>query len=310
MQAVIFGWKRDHYKKNLIDCETIAEQLTKKKFNIYTGGGGGFMLAGNKGCYKVDPTKSHAISVKCLYEKEGRNNTYYDKKNLIVTDTFAERKYLLFKDMDLYIFFPGGMGTIEEFSELITLFKTGELPIKPIILYNLTYWSTLNSWFKFNKLNWPESYITCIVNSVNEFNKFYKDEFKSKKKDENDRNFDIKNYKSINDKSNIFNDNLIDNLINEVFKDPNLKNLNNLLDDDLENDNISSDEIFIEVIIIDDNIEMLDNNSIELSYDENYDDINLSESESNSESEVDSDDENYDDINLSESESTSDSEDN
>ena len=62
------------------------------------------MLAGNKGCYKVDPTKSHAISVKCIYGEEGRTNTYYDENNLIVTDTFAERKHLLFKDMDLYIF--------------------------------------------------------------------------------------------------------------------------------------------------------------------------------------------------------------
>ena len=120
MQAVIFGWKRDHYKKDLKDCEKIAEQLTKKNFNIYTGGGGGFMLAGNKGSYKVNPDKSHAVSVRCLYGNEGQSNTYYDEKNLIVTDTFAERKHLLFKDMDLYIFFPGGMGTIEEFSELIT----------------------------------------------------------------------------------------------------------------------------------------------------------------------------------------------
>lgn len=295
MQAVIFGWKRDHYKKDLKDCEKIAEQLTKNNFNIYTGGGGGFMLAGNKGCYNVNPDKSHAVSVRCLYENEGQRNTYYDEKNLIVTDTFAERKHLLFKDMDLYIFFPGGMGTIEEFSELITLFKTGELPVKPIVLYNLKYWSTLKSWFEFNKLNWPESYITCIVNSVNEFNKFYKDEFESIKKEENiddeDVNYDIENYNSMNDKSNIFNDNLIDNLINEIFNDPIFKkDLNNLLEDDnndinLDNENINSDDEFIEIIIIDDNEEMVDNNSIDFSDSENYDDIDLSEYESNSDSE-------------------------
>ncbi len=105
MQAVIFGWKRDHYEKNLEECEEIARELTKNNFNIYTGGGGGFMLAANKGCYEYDKTKSYAVSVKCLYENEGQKNNYYDKENLIVTDTFAKRKDILFKDMDLYIFF-------------------------------------------------------------------------------------------------------------------------------------------------------------------------------------------------------------
>ena len=305
MQAVIFGWKRDHYKKDLKDCEKIAEKLTRKNFNIYTGGGGGFMLAGNKGCYKVDPTKSHAISVKCLYGNEGRTNTYYDENNLIVTDTFAERKHLLFKDMDLYIFFPGGMGTIEEFSELITLFKTGELPIKPVVLYNLKYWSTLKSWFEFNKLNWPESYITCIINSVDEFNKFYKNEYEPNQISEiNDspENEDIENYKPMNDKSNIFNDKIIDNLINEIFNDPTLKkDINNLLDEkndiDIEYDfaddeyDDDSDNEFIEIVIMDNNEnegsenEDSENYNIELSESENYDIIDLSDYESDSDSE-------------------------
>ena len=203
MQAVIFGWKRDHYKKDLDDCVEIAKELTKNNFNIYTGGGGGFMLAANKGCYEVDPSKSYAVSVKCLYQNEGQCNPYYDEKNLIVTDTFAERKNLLNKNKDLYIFFPGGMGTIDEFSELITLFKTGELPIKPIVLYNLKYWSTLRSWFEFNKLNWPEAYITCIINSVDDFNKFYTNEYRSTEiiKRDNNKIDDIENYKPINKKS-------------------------------------------------------------------------------------------------------------
>ena len=302
MQAVIFGWKRDHYKKDLKDCEKIAQKLAKNNFNIYTGGGGGFMLAANKGCHKVDPTKSHAISVKCIYGNEGKENNYYDENNLIVTDTFWERKHLLFKDMDLYIFFPGGMGTIEEFSELITLFKTGELPIKPVILYNLKYWSTLKSWFEFNNLNWPESYITCIINSVNDFNKFYKNEYVSTqiiKIDENIENEDIENYKKIDNKSNIFNDKQIDNLINEIFNDPIFKkDINNLLDDnndldiednyaDDEYDDSSNDEKeFIEIVIMDNNEdEDSENYSIESSESENYDEIDLSDYESDSNSE-------------------------
>jgi len=302
MQAAIFGWKRDHYKKDLDDCVEISTQLAKNNFSIYTGGGGGFMLAGNKGCYEVDPSKSYAISVKCLYENEGQTNNYYNKNNLIITDTFAERKDLLFTDMDLYIFFPGGMGTIEEFSELITLFKTGELPVKPIVLYNLKYWSTLKSWFEFNKLNWPEAYITCIVNSADDFNTFYKNEYKSTEiiKIDNNKNNDIENYKPINKKSNMFNDEIINNLINEIFNDPIFKeDINNLLNsNDSEvfsetdsnssnsNDDFSSDNEYIEIILLDsDQEEISEKYSIEFSDSENYDNIDLSDYESSSDSE-------------------------
>jgi len=303
MQAVIFGWKRDHYKKDLDDCVEISKQLTRNNFSIYTGGGGGFMLAGNKGCYEVDQSKSYAVSVKCLFQNEGQTNNYYDEKNLIVTDTFAERKDLLFRDMDLYIFFPGGMGTIEEFSELITLFKTGELPVKPIVLYNLKYWSTLKSWFEFNKLNWPEAYITCIVNSVNDFNTFYKKEYRSTEliKIDNDNNEDIENYKPIDKKSNIFNDKIINNLINEIFNDPIFKeDINNLLNSndsevfsetnsyssENEFDELSSDNEYVEIILLDsDQEEILENYSIEYSDSENYDEIDLSDYESSSDSE-------------------------
>ena len=197
------------------------------------------------------------------------------------------------------------MGTIEEFSELITLFKTGELPIKPVVLYNLKYWSTLKSWFEFNNLNWPESYITCIINSVDEFNKFYKNEYEPNQISEiNDypENEDIENYKPMNDKSNIFNDKIIDNLINEIFNDPILKkDINNLLDEnndiDIEYDfaddeyDDDSDNEFIEFVIMDNNEnegsenEGSENYNIESSESENYDEIDLSDYESDSDSE-------------------------
>ena len=64
MHAVIFGWKRDFLDDYLVDCENIAKELTLNKFNVHTGGGEGFMLAGNKGCFDVKKKNSHAVSVK------------------------------------------------------------------------------------------------------------------------------------------------------------------------------------------------------------------------------------------------------
>ena len=289
MQAVIFGWKRDNLQKDLDDCFEISKKLALKDFNIFTGGGGGFMMVGNKGCFEIDPLKSFAISVKSLSGKEGQSNNYYNKKNLLIVDSFAERKKLLFKDKDLYIFFPGGMGTLDEFSELINLFKTGELEIKPIILYNKKFWNTLKSWFEFNKIKWPESYISGIINSVDEFDKCYNKIFCSSSIVKINNNSDIENYNSIIKKSNIFNENFMDDIINQIFNDDNFKkDIDNLLQNsfELKNDNSDSESNdFIEIVInqknedskISDSIESLDSKN-------NYDDINLIDYDTDTES--------------------------
>ena len=290
MQAVIFGWKRDNLKKDLDDCSDIAKKLALKDFNIFTGGGGGFMMAGNKGCFEIDPLKSFAISVKCLVGKEGQSNIYYNKKNLLIVDSFAERKKLLYKDKDLYIFFPGGMGTIDEFSELITLFKTGELEMKPIILYNKKFWNTLKSWFEFNKIKWPESYICGIINSVDEFDKCYDEIFCSLSLVKMNKNDDIENYNSITNKSNLFNENFMDDLINQIFNDENFKkDIDNILQNSLESKSENSDSEsndFIEIVITPENDESKSSYSLESKDSKkNYEDINLIDYESDTSSE-------------------------
>ncbi len=290
MQAVIFGWKRDNLKKDLDDCIDISKKLALKDFNIFTGGGGGFMMAGNKGCFEIDPLKSFAISVKCLVGKEDQSNIYYNKKNLLIVDSFAERKKLLYKDKDLYIFFPGGMGTIDEFSELITLFKTGELEMKPIILYNKKFWNTLKSWFEFNKIKWPESYICGIINSVDEFDKCYDEIFCSLSLVKMNKNDDIENYNSITNKSNLFNENFMDDLINQIFNDENFKkDIDNILQNSFESKSENSDSEsndFIEIVITPENDESKSSYSLESKDSKkNYEDINLIDYESDTSSE-------------------------
>ena len=320
MQAVIFGWKREILDEYLEDCEKVAKELTLNKFSIYTGGGGGFMLAGNKGCYNVDKKKSYGITVKSLYEKEGRCNKFYDKENLEICDTFSERKDKLMKDMDLYIFFPGGMGTLDEFTELFNLFKTGHLEKKPVILYGFKYWNSLKSWFEFNKILFPEIYIDGIVDTFNEFNSLYNKLFNNNQlvlknlssEDSKSSNEEIKQFVPFNKKKpNMFiDDDGINKLIDELFNDPIFKNeISSIIknpdlrdplidnDDSDENDNIfninksdyeelktseseSSEIEFIE-IVIEDNENYLN----DFDYDDNTNDT----SESVEENSIDSD---------------------
>jgi uncharacterized protein (TIGR00730 family) len=61
---------------------------------------------------------------------------------------FFTRKVMLAASSQAYIFFPGGYGTLDEFSELITLIQTHKMQATPIILVDSEYWKPLIDWFK------------------------------------------------------------------------------------------------------------------------------------------------------------------
>ena len=60
----------------------------------------------------------------------------FDCDNTIKVDTMAERKTLMEKHADLYLIAPGGIGTMDEFFQIITL-KYLEQMKTPIVLLNL-----------------------------------------------------------------------------------------------------------------------------------------------------------------------------
>lgn len=222
MQAVILGWKRDKLDNYITDCEAITKELTLNNFSIYTGGGGGFMSAANKGAYEINKNKSFAITEKSLYEIEKQSNEYYINENLIICDSFAERKKKLFENKDLYIFFPGGVGTLDEFMDLMNLLKTGSIEQKPVILYGFKYWNSLKSWFEFNGMVFPDQHIEKIVDSVVQFNTIYNKLFNNKlivKNEVSDE--DIKSFEPSKNKNrnNIFMDceGDINKLIDQIF---------------------------------------------------------------------------------------------
>lgn len=222
MKAVILGWKRVHLHDYLLDCEEICSQLTKDGYDIFTGGGTGFMEYANKGATSVDENKSFGISVECL--KEEQNSSIADD-NFLVTKDFADRKKELLRDYDLIVFFPGGMGTLDEFSEVMNLLKTGELEFKNVILYGYKYWNSLISWFEFNKITFPMKFVTGIADSVIEFNEIYSSiNEKEKEIKESEGTIDeIKNYEPIFTKKTIFNPfDDIDNLIQSIFNNPDM----------------------------------------------------------------------------------------
>jgi len=126
-------------------AEDIAEKLTLKGYGIITGGGFGIMEAGNKGAHKGEG-KSVGLNIDLPFEQE--TNTYIDNDKLINFDYFFVRKVMFVKYAQGFVVMPGGVGTLDELFEAITLIQTQKIAAFPIVLVGKDYWSGLMDWIK------------------------------------------------------------------------------------------------------------------------------------------------------------------
>ena len=126
-------------------AEDIAEKLTLKGYGIITGGGFGIMEAGNKGAHKGEG-KSVGLNIDLPFEQEA--NTYIDNDKLINFDYFFVRKVMFVKYAQGFVVMPGGVGTLDELFEAITLIQTQKIAAFPIVLVGKDYWSGLMDWIK------------------------------------------------------------------------------------------------------------------------------------------------------------------
>ncbi|MGB2457490.1 MAG: TIGR00730 family Rossman fold protein [Flavobacteriales bacterium] len=126
-------------------AEDIAEKLTRKGYGIITGGGFGIMEAANKGAHKGEG-KSVGLNIDLPFEQEA--NTYIDNDKLINFDYFFVRKVMFVKYAQGFVVMPGGVGTLDELFEAITLIQTQKIAAFPIVLVGKDYWSGLMDWIK------------------------------------------------------------------------------------------------------------------------------------------------------------------
>ncbi len=142
----IFGSARTkasnpYYKQ----AEEIAEKLTKKGYGIITGGGFGIMEAGNKGAHKGQG-KSVGLNIDLPFEQQA--NEYIDNDKFINFDYFFVRKVMFVKYAQGFVVMPGGVGTLDELFEAITLIQTQKIAPFPIVLVGKKYWKGLIDWMK------------------------------------------------------------------------------------------------------------------------------------------------------------------
>ncbi len=127
------------------DAEEVGYLLTQKGYGVITGGGPGIMEAANKGA-KRGGGKSVGLNIELPFEQS--HNEFIDNDKLLNFDYFFVRKVMFVKYAQGFIVLPGGVGTLDELFEAITLIQTGKIGRFPIILLGSSYWEGLIDWIK------------------------------------------------------------------------------------------------------------------------------------------------------------------
>jgi hypothetical protein len=126
-------------------AEEIGERLVQLGYGVITGGGPGIMEAGNKGAKKAGG-KSVGLNIELPFEQHG--NPFIDPDKSINFKYFFVRKVMFVKYSQGFVVMPGGMGTLDEFFEAVTLIQTEKIARFPIVLVGKSYWEGLMEWIK------------------------------------------------------------------------------------------------------------------------------------------------------------------
>ncbi len=129
MKICIFGAASAHIDKLYIDeVEALSEKLAARGHSLVFGAGAarGFKRGGGF---------IHGVIPKFFIE-DGIELIYDDCEKMTYTETMSERKKIMEDDADAFIIAPGGIGTFEEFFEVLTLKQLGRHD-KAMALFNI-----------------------------------------------------------------------------------------------------------------------------------------------------------------------------
>jgi len=123
--------------------EEIARRLGLLGFSIITGGGPGVMEAANKGAAAAN-VKSVGLNIELPEEQVC--NIYANMQ--IKFSHFFIRKVMLVKYASAFVIMPGGLGTMDELTEVLTLMQTHKIRPFPVILFGSEYWGGFLDWLR------------------------------------------------------------------------------------------------------------------------------------------------------------------
>jgi len=149
---VFFGYARmapdgplGHYYEAARELARLVTTWSKNlashahRYVVCTGGGGGIMEAANRGASEAG---GRTIGLNIGLPHEQRPNPYITHELMFEFHYFFMRKLWFAHLARALVVFPGGFGTLDELTEILTLMQTGKLERRiPVVLYGSSYWN-------------------------------------------------------------------------------------------------------------------------------------------------------------------------
>lgn len=137
--VTVFGSARfkedhEHYKLGV----EVGAALSNLGFTVMTGGGPGIMEAANRGAREAGGP-SIGCNIRLPFEQAP--NPYLDV--MLEFRYFFVRKVMLVKYSYAFVILPGGVGTMDEMFEALTLIQTKKIRDFPVVLMGKDYYAPL-----------------------------------------------------------------------------------------------------------------------------------------------------------------------
>ncbi len=139
-KATVFGSARTRADSELYQlASALSAELARRGWMTVTGAGPGIMEASSKGA-----GRENSIGVNIELPFEHGTNAYVDVEHRhIATSYFFTRKVIMTRSSQAFVAFPGGVGTMDELFEILTLLHTGKTDPVPVVLVDVaggTFW--------------------------------------------------------------------------------------------------------------------------------------------------------------------------
>ena len=145
----------------------LGHLLAENGHAVITGGGPGIMEAASHGAYEIG---GRTIGFNITLKHEQFPNPYLT--DCLTFEYFFARKVSLAMAAKVFVFFPGGFGTMDELSEILCLMQEAKMPKMPVFLVGKKYWRNFDrviaGMLELGLVSEPDTHIFRITDDVTE----------------------------------------------------------------------------------------------------------------------------------------------
>ena len=181
-KVTVFGSARTKPDNPLYEmARAFGEAIAARGWMMVSGAGPGIMEASSKGSGR---SNTLGVNIELPFE-QGANEFIDVDKMHVAMSFFFTRKVALTRASQAFVAFPGGVGTMDELFEILTLVHTGKTDPAPIVLVDLPKGTFWKRWLDFMDVLVRDAYIdevdialislcTSIDGAIDEIEHFYR----------------------------------------------------------------------------------------------------------------------------------------